>query len=295
MGWVTAVSFCSIIAIWELTTGQHLSMTTTLIDSANTDFGIVDRFTAAVTFGNYNSYVTFLCYSLPWTLYQMMQKTHSIKTKSIVIFALAMSIVCILFNASRGGLLTFIVVGLIWFFKSPKNPIQKTIILSALIIGGYYLLTNYGSSILLMIEARTGDGNLTDNDSRSAIWSVAVDCLIDTFGIGTGIGSVTSALGKGNPNVIASTHSLFFEFLMQYGVIFTIVVLLFILRMFLSVKKIQEKERKLVSYMSFLSMPIYTIIDSGYLLSPHLYALFGTLFVFVYLERIRNFKSSNII
>jgi len=292
MGWVSAVALCSIVAFWELTTGQHLSMTTTLMDYANTEFGIIDRFTAAVTFGNYNSYVTFLCYSLPWVLFQMTQ-SNTIKTKAVVIFALVMSAVAILFNASRGGLLTFIIIGIIWFLRSPKMPIQKTIIFTIIIFGGYFLLINYGSDLLLMIEARTGDGNLTDNNSRTAIWRVALDCLFNTLGVGTGVGSVAAALGQGDTSIIASTHSLFFEFLMQYGIFFTLVVLLFLLRMFMNVRRIQDMNRKLVLYMSFLSMPIYTIIDSGYLLSPSLYALIGTLYVFVYLDKIKFFKTIN--
>ena len=51
--------------------------------------------------------------------------------------------------------------------------------------------------------------------------------------------------------------------------------------------------RRLVLYMSFLSMPIYTIIDSGYLLSPGLYALIGTLYVFVYLDKFKFYKTIN--
>ncbi len=289
-GWAMMIFICSFIAIWELTTDQHLSF-------ANEEGGelsnlgdtIVHHFNAIVTFHNRNSYVTILCFSFPWIVYLTMFENKKLIHIFILIFSIIMTIVVIMFNMSRGGLLAFIIMGAVYFLLSPKS-VGKTIMY--IFIGGVigYILINYGSQVFAIMEARASGGGLTHDDARSAIWIVCMHLLVNSFFIGIGVGGITAALHAASNNIIASPHSLFFEFLVQYGVIFTIVILLFLFGLFKDTWKLSERNRRTVLLMSIITMPIYTIINSGYLLDTSLFALMGTIYVFIYIEKIKTIR-----
>lgn len=290
-GWTMMIFFCSFIAIWELTTDQHLSF-------ANEEGGetssvgdmIVQHFNAIVTFHNRNSYVTVLCFSFPWIVYLTMFEKKKLLRSIILIFSIIMTIVVIMFNMSRGGLLAFIIMGAVYFLLSPKS-VGKT--LMYVLIGGVivYILINYGSQVLALMEARTSDGGLTHDDARSAIWIVCMHLLVNSLFIGIGVGGITAALHNASNNIVASPHSLFFEFLVQYGVLFTIVLVFFFLILFKDAWKLKERKRRTTLLMSIIAMPIYTIINSGYLLDTSLFALIGTIYVFIYAEKIKTVRS----
>lgn len=286
-GWAIAIFLCSFVAIWELTTDRHLSMAQQEgNEMKNVGDAIVQHMTASVTFHNPNSYVTRLCYAFPWIVYLMLTNEKGIIKKAVLLFTILTTLVVILFNMSRGGLLSFGVMGLVFFFLSPKS-IGKTFISVIICVVFGYIIVNYGQDALSIMEARASGGGLTHDDARLGIWKTSLNILADYLFVGAGVGSITAALQGGNTNIVASPHSLFFEILVQYGVVFTFAVVCFLVKLYIGALKVKERNRKTVLLMSLFAMPAYTIIDSVYLLGVDFFALIGTIYIFIHIDSIQ--------
>ena len=272
-GWTIMIFFCSFIAIWEITTDNHLSMAMQ-----------VQHMTASVTFHNPNSYVTVLCYSFPWIVYLTLPGKHTFIESVVIYYSIIASIIVIMFNMSRGGFLSFIVMGGVFLLLSPKS-IWKTIMF--LFIGGVIaiILITYGEQIFLIMDSRISGGGLTHDDARSGIWLVCLHILANYVFVGAGVGSITAALESASTNVVASPHSLFFEMLAQYGVLFTFIFLLYLWGQFKVAWKLKERYRRTVLMMAWIALPVYTIIDSSYMLG--MFGLLGSLYVFTHIDKIK--------
>lgn len=278
-GWLAAVLLCSVVACWEIATDNHLSMAKEQ-GTINAGGEIVQHMTASVTFGNYNSYVTFLCFSFPWIFYILLDNGRLLLEKPLAAIALIMALLTILINASRGGLLTIAIMLAIYYLLSKKTRWKSLVLVLAIIAVGYIIIT-YGEIVTAIIIARASDGGMFSDDARSAIWLDALKVFADTWGLGVGIGGMDVSMS------ITIAHNMFLEILVQYGVVITLIVVLFLCRLFKRSFK-QEQNRKIVLIMALLTMPIYSIIDSGYLLYTHLYAHIATIYIYANYELIRH-------
>lgn len=284
-GWMIAVLICSVIAYWEITTGQHLSLAKDQGSSFNTGSMIVEHMTASVTFNNYNSYVTLLCFSYPWIFYVMLDKERKLLEKLIALVALIMASLVIIINASRGGVLSMIIMLLIYYWYSEKSWMKNMVLILFIMFLGYVLI-QYGESITAVIAARASGGAMFEDEARSIIWTNALETFADTFGFGVGIGGLSEAMKEYAHGGITVTHNMILEILVQYGVIITFVVVWFLWRQFRKSLKV-ERSRKIVLMMALITMPVYAIIDSGYLLTTHLYVLMATIYIFANYELIK--------
>ena len=286
-GWLCAVILSSIVAYWEITTGNHLSIAKEVSETHNMGGGdILQHMTASVTFNNYNSYVTFLCFSFPWLFYIILDSERGIVEKTLSIAALIVLSIIIIINASRGGLLAILVMLSCYVLMSRKSR-MKTMLLFSIILVTVYLLLSYGEAITAVMASRASGGGLFEDEARSVIWLNALKTFADTWGFGVGIGGIHEGMAKFAQGGITVTHNMILEILVQYGIVITIVVILFLWRMFKRTFKITDKTRKVVLVMTFFAMPAYLIIDSGYLLNVHFYVFIATIFVFTYYERIK--------
>lgn len=282
LGWILSLSITLVIAMWEITTGEHLSNSVDHGDTFNLGYGqtILRRY-AAVAFHNYNSYVTYICMALPFVFFSLFGK---LKKKNfiylIVIILLSASV--ILFNSSRGGLLCLIVFFLIYFINSPK---KKYVIPIFVMLGGG-MLFYFGEDMLSVISYRLSDGGLTTDTGRMQIYSNAIKVFFDTFGFGTGVGGLNSWMSKFSNDILA-THNLFLEILAQFGFVIFLLFTVFMVRLFFKSLKVSDSNRRIVLYMLFFSLPILSIIDSGYLLGAHFFAYISSIIVFVNHEQIR--------
>lgn len=283
IGWMSAVFFCSIIAYWEITTGNHLQIANEQGGARHFESGVFEQLTASVTFGNYNSYVTFLCFSFPW-LYYLVMSGKSFLRRIVPLVAIVLAILVILFDASRGGILTFLVMTLIFVIKSSRSFTKYAVVIF-FTFSIIYVLINYGGDTVQIIQARAGDGASLEATGRQQIWKDAFQAFLNSFFIGTGLGSITKAMEAVNPNGVASPHNMFLEFLTQFGLFFFIPLLLFLLRLLILTLKKVDSPIKIALLMALIALPLYAIIDSVYLLSAHLYGLLGTIYYFVYKDR----------
>lgn len=285
IGFALCVLLTSVVGFWELTTDNHLAYSQ-LDEAKASNMGgeILVRNFAAVTFYNPNSYVTYLCFCLPFLLYGFSLEEKLLKRLSFI--ALVIAIVLILCNASRGGMFTIVICLAVFFLMSPKN---KSLIYSFLVlIGGLlYILYKYGESILFILTMRLTEGGATTDDSRFEIWGNALKVLVEYCGFGCGIGGVFAAMKQFAKGGITITHNIFLEVLCQYGVVFCLAFVFFLFKQFKTGLKLLDKKRSVLVSIAIVSFPMTGIINSGYLLDPQLFIVLASIYVFANYERIR--------
>ena len=285
IGFVLCVLLTSVVGFWELTTDNHLAYSAAdeAIASSMNGEAIIRNF-AAVTFYNFNGYVTYLCFCLPFLLYGFSLEEKLLKRLSFI--ALVIAIVLILCNASRGGMFTIVICLGVFFLMSPKN---KSLIYSFIVlIGGLlYILYKYGDAILFILTMKLADGGATTDDARSEIWGNALKVLVEYCGFGCGIGGMNTAMEQFAKGGITVTHNIFLEVLCQYGVIFCLAFVFFLFKQFKTGLKLLDKKRRVIVTVALVSFPMTGIINSGYLLDPQLFIVLASIYVFANYERIR--------
>lgn len=285
IGFALCVLLTSVVGFWELTTDNHLAYSK--MDEAkasNIGGEIVLRKFAAVTFYNLNGYVTYLCFCLPFLLYGFSLEEKLLKRLSFI--ALVIAIVLVLCNASRGGMFSIVICLAVFFLMSPKN---KSLIYSFIVlIGGLlYLLYKYGDAILYVLTMRLSEGGATTDDSRFEIWGNALKVLVEYSGFGCGIGGMFAAMEQFAKGGTTVTHNVFLEVLCQYGVIFCLAFVFFLFKQFKTGLKLLDKKRSVLVSIALVCFPMTGIINSGYLLAPHLFIALASIYVFANYERIR--------
>ena len=273
-GWLVAAGLSLIVASWELYTGQHLQFVKETSDVINIEGQILKRLYAAVTFTNYNSYVTFLCFALPWMYYSFSQNTKKLKYAIMCFLIIIFAFVVIITNASRGGILTYILMSTIYFFAQKNNKIRMLMVPIVALL--FFLLYKYGDNITTFALARSSGGGLVQDSARSSIWTLQLQTVIETLGMGAGVGNFNGA-----------PHNLFIEVLVQFGLFFVLIFVIFLLKMLRKIRKIKDYNIRLASRMALYTLPVYSIIDSLYLLHTHFWVLMATIFIFINYEHSR--------
>lgn len=284
-GWLIAVALTLVIAMWELTTDNHLSMSKKQGDEAvNLGYTIFMRQFASVTFHNYNTYVTFLCFAMPFVFHHLLAKYNLFVQRLTATFCLVLSAVCILFNASRGGLVAMVLMAALFFLFTGKG---KRTFFYVLVFGvvAYYVLNYFGESMFTMMEVRTTSGALLEDDSRLEIWDHALDAFYKSGGFGVGLGGLKAAI-RAEWGGIAITHNIFLECLVEFGTIIFIGYIVYLTNLYKNAREYADRPEKYTVYMSLFTLPVYGIIDAGFLYSPFVFASFASLSVFANLNRI---------
>ena len=276
-GWMFAIAITVPLAIWELTTGNHFSVMSNYEEEVlRMGSVVVERPFAAATFGGFNGFIVFLCWAFPVVVYSMLiprKKTVTIVGFALVLFVIAMVIII----ASRGGVLALLIMGAIFVVMNQKNVGKLLLLLSILVV--FYISIDFDVDLLFGITSRVTGETLTSDDVRSVLWQKAFHLFLNSLGFGVGIGGLSAAMNSLNA-VITMPHNLFLEILAQYGLIFTLVFIIYLLKLFIKAKRLDDRAVKTIVYMSLIALPVYGIIDSGYLLNAELYAALASLTVF---------------
>lgn len=285
-GWLVFIICCSLISVWELFTDQHLSLSKQESDSVYNMGGgeiIARRFTA-VTFYNYNGYNTVLCFAVPWAFYGLIS-ANNLRQRILCISCVLLPLIFILFNASRGALLSLAIYFIIYVIFCPSRKV-KIFSVVAFVAILYYAITEL-SDLLVLITARASNLGMFSDNARFSIWGNALKAYFDTFGIGTGAGGLQIAMEKYAKGDISITHNMLLELLVQYGFVFAGIFIVFLLKLFRKSIHLRDKNRRMALLMVFCAFPLYTIIDSGYLQSVPLFAFFASVYIFANLDIIK--------
>lgn len=263
LGWATMVVITLPIALWELTTGNHLP-SGSANEGLTLSVGLLRVF-AAVTFGNMNSYSVILCYSLPFLLMTWMIKVPFQKiiwVISIIVFGI------IIVNASRGCVLCAILSIFLFLTVNTfhKGALTKSIGLVIIMGVSVWVAIDYFHLDLffqLMDRLEIMDG--TGDSARVDVYKAAIEIAEGVLFMGTGVASTVPLLTKYYSSLdILVTHNFYLEILVEYGII--LFILLFG-RFYLSavnVIKSKRLENRFYGLYVLLSSPMLFLIDDYY-------------------------------
>lgn len=288
-GWFVFLLLTFPIALVEIFTDVHLGVST--FDSeamVNIGGGIIaqKRF-ASVTFGNYNTYATVLCLGTPFILLKMLRRQMVIKElfNYITILMLLYIVITI---ASRGALLALAIIFIIFIYykhklKLSSNKVVSFIIVLAVAAGIFY----YGNEIFdqvinRMLKSEMKDEALFEDTGRIGIILATIEASVNSLLIGHGIGSMLPILTEYKASIPAA-HNLLLEILLQYGLIITLYFIVFILNIYLKGKYSCDFRMKFFIYSIIFSLPIISVINSGYLHMLVTWAFLSSLFSMIYI------------
>lgn len=278
-GWTMAIFLTLIVAYWEITTDNHLSLAKQEGEMM-TAFMELRRF-ACVTFFNYNNYVTFLCFALPFVFYQLIKNDH--RRVDIYVYAsiIIASFICILYNLSRGGVISVLIMTFVYLLmtrQNKKNVLRNLSILCIAIIA----LLSLNDIVFNNVIDKFQNRGIYEDYSRFSIWEDALKLFMSTHGFGVGIGGANEAMAKVSHTGYYATHNMLIEFLLNFGIVFVVVYLCFLFKLLFKTMSLKDVPRKATVYMTFAAMPIYTIINSTYLNNAYVFASLASIIVYVY-------------
>ena len=276
-GWTISLCITLSIGCWELVTDHHLS--TSKLDSGHMnnigDGVIILQKFAAATFVNYNTYVSFLCFALPFLLYSI---SYSKRYKLYKFLLFTLCVICILSNASRGGLLSITTMIIVYMLCKHKYKYLLTIgIIFSIIIS--FILDNTDISFLTLISHRASAENLLNGDSRFNLWLVSVKILISTFFIGIGVGGMEQHFIEHNMS-LHIPHNLIIELMLKFGLIIGCIVIFQFVYILFNIRRIKNHSIRILLYTALITFPIYSIINSGYILDEYVYATMACWIIF---------------
>lgn len=276
-GWTAAFLITAVIAVWELNTGNHLSVTNYEDGAENMNLGggqIFVRQFAQATFYNYNGYVTYVCYCIPFMLCSFYIWAKGIKQ---VLASIPIIIVLYVFilNASRGGIIAFIIYAVIFsYFKLSKSNLLVKVSFFVLLLGIIIIIAQFWELMSFYLEYRMETGGMSS--SRTQIWECCWQALLKTNFMGCGIGGVMEALIKEHA-YIPQPHNFFIEVLLEFGVVIFIWLIFLMWKVFRNGRNSKNIIIKYVRISSFITIPFVTMIDSGYVQQIGIWAFLGSL------------------
>lgn len=280
LGWIVFIVATFPIAFVELIFDKHLASSLSGEESSfNLGGGIrVSHRYASANFGNYNCYNVILGFSIPFILSGVLYFQK--RFQQIICFGIAsFTVVIIMINASRGTMLGYGIIYVVFFFYIFKNKRSFLPIFLLILIVGVVCL--FHDALLSGIQARLfSKENIFEDSHRTGLIADAFVLINQSFWMGTGGGSLITVFEGISRSKIFIPHNLFLEILVQYGVIFLGVFLIFLFHIFISALKQQQIYRKMALLAALFSLPILSVVNSGYLLMPVLWCYFSSLLIF---------------
>lgn len=276
--WVCAFLLTSVIALWEIISGNHLASArvedTGFIETRGNEY-------ATVTFYNPNTYCCFLCLSFPFILYKLSQSKS--RCGNLVNIGIVLLIIYIMSrNSSRGGLLTFLImISTYYIYKIKGGSYRKRLFLLLVLSVVVILFIQYGELLFSTLFLRMSDKSLLEDNARLILWLSSWSQFVDSNGFGTGVGSMQYVLGHTYENTltIVYSHNMILEILLEYGVFITIGILLFLIKLYKNAKRITDKTLKAIIMGSLFSFPFYSVINSENLKPTFIWVFFATIYV----------------
>lgn len=273
-GWVLFFIISCITSLYEITFDHHLP--SSLQQSGefvkDGDFLLIRRF-ASFTYGNYNTFVTVISMALPILFSSLVFSKNSVEKLKYVILLFVVSYILII-NGSRGGILCFL-INLFYYIYYSKIISFRSILVLLIIIGCFgLLLSNINLDFILF---RLASGQLFGGSTRFEIFEICVKIVQDYLFLGTGVGSMNYML-KSYGAPIPAAHNLLMEFILEYGmVMFTLVLVSF----GISLKKYKtlNKHSKYIVFITLITLPIYSVINSVYLVYSFVWVWLGTVII----------------
>ena len=274
--WIYAFLITSVIALWEISSGNHLAFarveSDAFIDSRGNTY-------ATVTFFNPNTYCYFMCLTFPFLLYKLSQSKGwgmlSIGIILLLIFIMSR-------NSSRGGLITLLLMISVYvYYKMKRSSIRKKLYIFFLIFLFLLFLIAFGDVLFSTILNRLESKGLLESNVRLLLIICSWQLFLDSYGFGRGVGSMLYELENTSLNFsdIYYAHNMLLEILLEYGLIITLGLIFFLYKLFIRAKSNDNYYIKSIIMGVLISFPFYSVINSANLRPHFIWIFFATIYV----------------
>lgn len=274
-GWLGFLIFTLPLALSEILSGHHLSTNSIQTEMAEAGIllnGVENKRYAAATFNNYNEYMTALSFSLPYLLGALLMFVDN-KRQLFGWFMVFIYFIVVVISASRGALLTLVLCLLLFFIFYRKTQYKnKRLIMSAIAVLGIAGMAVFGNSLFEELFARLENTQMLEDVGRLTIYLTAWDLFTASHYWGIGADGFEGIMGF-------APHNLWLEVLGQYGIIVFLFFVVALLGAIVSAVKSSSVNStfRAIAIMSFLSLPIISIINSAYLKFPFYWVSIGSI------------------
>jgi teichuronic acid biosynthesis protein TuaE len=235
LGWVAAYLVTGLVAVWELTSHEHL---TEAYMEQSPDYVLEKNFVTS-TFGNPNNYGAFLLMCFPFLIYFFISSKRR-DVKLLAGMLLVSLVVFLILTGSRGGLIGLLVECVVFsIFKWGRRVVLLASggllgILTVIILMMPSLDESdvENSDIMIIAKLFYLKDELTEGASTSERLHTDVDglyMLVDSLGVGVGpheFGRVSQSSDMPYHIMVPNPHNFWIEVASQYGLI-VIVMLVF--------------------------------------------------------------------
>lgn len=276
-GWLLFFLITVPIGIFEIFTDHHLytnSIQSNAVNAGETLNGIVGKKYAAVTYNNYNEFMTAISFGLPY-LFTSLFYFSDTKYAKYLWYLLASVIIIILVTASRGAIIMLMLCAFLFiifikkiYIPNKKRTVKRITIVS--ILG----LTFFSPFLLQQISARLQNTEMAGDPGRLMIYLEAWRLIKKTNYRGLGPYGFEHEWGF-------APHNLWLEIFTQYGWLITTIVLLLTMYILIKVHK-RFKNKPILSFLGWMiisSLPIITIINSSYLNFSFVWISLGSILI----------------
>ena len=274
LGWVLFLCITLPIAFWEITTFQHLS------SGSFNDIGPAKVF-AAVTFMNYNSYVVMLIYAFTFICCAFLQK---IRGKFWILVLLICTMIVLLINASRGGLLCSAILLMVLFafvFLFSESKALKVTLIGCVIVGALYVLAHLDEISFLenILSRLSGGGSFFKDSTRVTVWMRGFRTAMDNYLIGRGPGSMIHTMHYKTESMVHYAHNYYLEMLMENGAIITLLYFVLFYRSLFQLAMSKVHTYKYIGIAVFSMSVVLFIIDDYYTMRSGVWVFFTCIVV----------------
>jgi len=266
--WLVALFATTLVAVFELKTGYNFSFD---LEGRGGELWSLIPF-ASVFFGNFNNYSMFLTLSISILVIIFFDQRTTPLVSRLIFLAVLFSLIPLLFNASRGALISCGILLLYACFA--KAGMMRLILFAAFAVLAHMVFGGFSDSLLqqlLFVRFTDFLSDLYAGTGRLAILQAGALALLDTYGLGVGAGASAAYLSLHFPGIIPNPHNLFLEIALNFGLIgifaFSCYVVLLI---FASLRiRVRQRSQSNLLALSFLLLPLMGVIQSH--LTGHTY------------------------
>lgn len=281
-GWLLLILLTLPIALWELTTDSHIPGFGDFNENAQTtsEEGEKQNLSfAAVTYKNYNSYCTLIAMAMPILMYGL----FALRKKWLFAVAIISTTLIAVINSSRGTLLAVGIDLIVFVCYYRRLQIRRKVLTTwCLIIGFLFFVVKFGFALASQAIFRiflSDKLNTASNTGRQDVWALGWDLFTDTYGLGTGVGSMESAY-ETTGYWLHYCHNMPLEMLMQYGVVMAVFLFALVFRSFFGFCRHTDYSYRMMGRMFLLSFVPLAIVDDTYFVHPYVWMWLAAIFCF---------------
>lgn len=270
------LSIALVYAIYEISTGNHLSVNLTHdVES------LMARNYSSFTFGNYNTFLMVLIMMMPFLIYAISNYKTIYKVFS-AIFLMLISYVVIT-NASRSATVAlFISYAFLLLYRG--SLVFKLLIA----ICASYLLIDNISMFDVLINRYDNVGY--KSDGRWEVLTLPFEGLKDNLLLGFGVGNFGYFASNNLTQMeVYAAHNFFGESFYELGVFFLLLILLVLINNFKTLIFKDYEIKILFIHLMIVFIP-FSLINSGYLVGVYVWIFLSLLSSISYFERSKNVK-----